>query len=79
MTTIPHSVIVKCYCRDGSAADIAAYLNRYYGTGYMTEALLRRQWAEELERNVVLRELGERPTRGFPPSTKTKVAEDLLS
>lgn len=76
---VPHKEIIKCYCREGSAADAAMCLNKYYGTTYLAASMVEQIWAAELETNGVLRGLGPRPPNGYPRTDKTIVAEKLVA
>lgn len=76
---VPHKEIIKCFCREGSAADAAHCLNKFCGVEYLTAAYVARTWAEELESNGMLRGLGARPPNGYPPSEKTRLAEKMVA
>lgn len=77
-TPVSRSEVIKSYCRIGTAEEIAFCLNLHYRTTDLTAKKVETIWAEALETNIVLRELGERPAKGFLPSEKTVVAEKLL-
>ncbi len=75
---VPRSEVVKSYCRIGTAEEIAFCLNLHYRTTDLTAKKVETVWAQEYDTNIVLRELGERPAKGFLPSEKMVVAEKLL-
>lgn len=83
-TTIPRSEIIRQYCREGTAEQIAYGLNAHYRMKDLflrpvTAREIERIWAEEIEHNIVLRELGDRPAKGFPKSAQTELAERLVA
>lgn len=84
-STIPRSEIIKQYLTPGTAEQIAYALNYYWRTKkdpFITPLKARdvqRIWDEEVESNVLLRQLGERPLRGFSESDdRLTVARKLL-
>lgn len=83
-TTIPRSEIIKQYCREGSAEQIAYTLNFFYRQrDLFIKPVSAREiediWSQEIETNVVLRQLGERPANGFPQTDATRLAERLVA
>jgi hypothetical protein len=53
-------------------------LNNSYGA-HVTVTELKERWVKELEQNTPLRELGERPEKGFVSSEKVKIVKRLVS
>lgn len=86
-STIPRHVIVEQYYRpnSGTAEQVAYALNYYYRTRVdpyvraLSKHDVQRIWDEELQQNLVLRQLGERPAQGFAPDNPhVQLAERLL-
>jgi hypothetical protein len=85
MSTIPRSEVVKQYLTPGTAEQIAYALTFHWRTKIDAfVAPLRARdvqhiWDEEYEINPVMREMGERPLRGFPETDeRLTVARKLL-
>lgn len=85
-STIPRHVIVKEYYRpnSGTAEQIAYALTYHYQTKVdpyvrrLSKYDVERIWDEELEQNLVLRQLGDRPREGFPECDKVQLADRLM-
>lgn len=77
MKTVPNSVIIQAYLRVGTAEEIAFCLNFHY-RAHITAGYIHAVWAKELETNMVLRELGPRPRKGFPRTDEVTLVEKLV-
>ena len=75
--TVPTSAIVNAYTRPGTAEEIAFCLNFHYRT-HISARHVEEVWAKELETNIVLRELGERPRKGFARTDELTLVEKLV-
>lgn len=70
--------VICFYCRNVSAQEAAFVLNQIHKTTELTKAKVELIWSAEIEKNIVMRELGERPDKGFSPSPQTELAERML-
>ena len=77
MTAIPASAIRMSYLMACNAAHAAFVLNEKYRMK-ISPATLRDLWAEELETCAPLRELGDRPEKGFLRDDRIKMVERLI-
>ena len=77
MKTVPTSAIINAYTRVGTAEEIAFCLNFHYRT-HISARHVEEVWAKELETNIVLRELGERPRKGFRRTDELTLVEKLV-
>lgn len=78
MTTIPDSAIRLSYLWPCNAAMAAFNLSESFRTK-ITAAELRRRWEQELQVNEPLRQLSERPEKGFSSSDKIRLCERLVA
>lgn len=77
MKTVPTSAIINAYTRPGTSEEIAFCLNFHYRT-HISAKHVEDVWVKELETNTVLRQLGERPRKGFAPSDELTLVEKLV-
>lgn len=75
---IPDSAIRLSYLWPCNAAMAAFNLADFYGCK-ITAAELRDRWAEQYENCCALRELGERPEKGFTKSERVEMVERLVA
>ena len=84
MTPEARTFILKCFCRQMSAVEVATIVNSLHRCEHVISAAqIRRIWNDEIENNVVMRQLvdrfGERPPRGYAACEHTRLAEDLVA
>lgn len=84
MTPEARAFIIKQFCRQVSAVDVAYLANSLFTLEWkVTAEAVQNIWREERETNVVLRELesklGERPVKGFVPCEHARLAERLAA
>jgi hypothetical protein len=78
MTAIPSSAIRLSYLWPCNAAMAAFTLSQTHGIK-ISALVLKLRWQEECENCIALRELGERPEKGFRQDKKVKLAERLVA
>jgi hypothetical protein len=74
---IPSSAIRMSYLMPCNAAHAAFILSEKYGAR-ISASMLRLRWNDEVEICTPLRELGERPEKGFLRDDKIKMVERLV-
>ena len=85
MTPEARTFILKCFCGQVSAVEVALAVNKssYRAGDKITAAQVRDLWEAECETNSVLRQLvdrfGERPVRGYARCEHVIVAEGLVA
>lgn len=81
---IIRKAVISLYAEPRTAWEVAYAINYHYGLTFdcaqrLTASKVERIWNEEREHNTVMRNLGERPAKGFPPSDVVKLAKRLLA
>ena len=85
MTPEARTFILKCFCGQVSAVEVADVVNKttLKSRDNVTAAQVREIWSEASETNPVFRELvdrfGERPVRGYARCEHVIVAEGLVA
>lgn len=85
MTPEARTFILKCFCGQVSAVEVAQVVNKTMPKvkGKVTPDQVRAMWEEAAETHPIIRalvdQLGERPPRGYAACEHTRLAEELVA